>query len=73
MKIVITKATRIQELDKTDDKTGAITYRGVGVVGQTVDVKKEVAKELMNMNKAAMPDSDEAKQAAKAAKEAEKK
>ena len=72
MKIVITKATRIQELDKKDDKTGAIVVRGVGVVGQIIEVDKAVAKELINMNKATMPDSDEAKQAIKIAENAKK-
>jgi len=74
MKIVITKACRIQELDDTNDK-GVIIKRGVGAVGESVNIDKKPATDLINMKKAALPDSDEAKLAikqAKAAKDAEK-
>ena len=67
-KVVITRGVRIPELDK---EVGNKFVRAFGKPGQTVEVKKETAKLLINMGKAVEPGTDEADQAIKDAKAAE--
>lgn len=75
MKILIIKPVRIPSLDELDDKTGTVSVRGSGAVGEVLDVEKKAAIDLINMRKAINADSDEARKMGKvidAAQKAEK-